>query len=63
MEEQMTAIRVVVQELQKTVTQMKPKEGETLTEVQLAVFQAAVQEAHKGSKSIDASSGDKNSGT
>ena len=42
---------------------MGPKEGETLTEAQLAAIRAAVQEAHKSSKLSDAGSGDKNSGT
>ena len=62
-EEHIAAIRAVVQELQKTVTQMKPKEGEMLMVVQQAVIQAAVQEVCKSLKLSDASSGDKNSGT
>lgn len=48
----------VVQESQNTATQMEPKEEETPIEVQLSAIRAAVQEAHKSSKSSDVSSGD-----
>ena len=61
-EEQLAAIRAVVQESQTTAANMLPKEGETVTEAQLAAIRAAIQEAHKSANSSDTSSGNKNSG-